>query len=195
MSKEVDDMPAPDSTMTLGVGAGEERILLRLTERALTAEVSPEYWSRLQGRLQERLDDGTLFGALIAVGSARAVRALKRWYLGPHDLAAVDMSFDGGCLRVQRHGLGDMFGRDRLARPNSWYASFDAVGGMWCEGFEAAEARAFIERFQVLREARLQVLGYGLGVATRVLAGAAAAGILAFAVARTIRPPKRPPET
>lgn len=182
------------SVMTLDVGTGEEKVRLYLTERSLTAEVSPEYWARLESQLQERLDDGTLFGAVIAVGGARAVRLLKRWYLGPHDLATVHMVFDGQCLHVHRHGLGDLFGREYRERPNSWYASFDAVGGVWCEGFDPKEAQVFVERFRVLREARLQALGYSLGVGVRALAAAGAAAALAFAFARTFRPPKQPPK-
>lgn len=186
-------MAATDSVATLEVGTGEERVLFRLTERTLTAEVSPEYWARIEAEAQRKIDDGTLVGAMLGAGAARALRHLKRWYLGPHDIATVEVSFDGQLLRVMRHGLGDAFGRDLALIPNRWHASLDAVGGSWSEGFTPEEAQAFVDLFRARRTARLGTLAYGVGVGARVLAGAAAAAALTAAVAWTLRGPRRPP--
>lgn len=183
-------MQLTDTVATLGVGTGEERILLRLTERTLTAEVMPEYWERIEAGLLSEFDDGSLMGELMMAGTRKVARGLKRWYLGPHDIATIDMAFDGHVLRVQRHGLGDIYGRDKLVE-DGWYTAFDVVGGAWSDGFEPEEAEAFVARFRELRDARLSALGYAAGVGARVLLGAAAAGVLVFAVAWTIRKPKK----
>jgi len=187
-------MQLTDTVATLGVGSGDERVLFRLAERTLTAEVMPEHWARIEAQVQRAIDDGTLAGGMLAVGASRALRHLKRLYLGPHDLAVVDMAFDGRVLRVERHGLGDVFsfGRQRACAENTWYATLDVVGGCWSEGFEPEDARAFVERLQGLREARLRSLGYAAGVGVKVLAATAAAAGLAAAVAWTLRGPKKP---
>ncbi|MDH7571054.1 MAG: hypothetical protein QHJ73_15870, partial [Armatimonadota bacterium] len=174
------------------VGSGEERILFRLTEGSLTAEVSPAYWQRIVQQVQRQLDDGTLLGAMLGAGTAHLLNRLKRWYLGPHDLAAVDVSYDGCSLRVQRHGVGDSFGRNPVARPNGWYAALDAVGGCWSEGFEAEEARAFVEQFRRLREARMQTLAYAARVGGRVLAATLVTAGVVAGIAWTIRNPRKP---
>ena len=176
---------------TLVVGAGEERVLFRLTERTLAAEVTPEHWARIEEQIRKGIDDGTLIGGVAGMGASRMVRKLQRWYLGPHDLAVVEMAFDGEALCVRRHGLGDAFS-DRPIPRNAWYARFDAVGGCWSEGFDPEEARAFAERFRVLREMRLRSLGYAAGEGAKVLAGTAAVGALVAAVAWTMRGPKKP---
>ncbi len=186
-------MELTETAATLGVGTGDERVLLRLTPHALTAEVSPEYGARIAEELRRRLDDGTLVGGALGAVTTRSLPHLKRWYLGPHDLALVDVTFDGQTVRVCRHGLGDLFGGAvPSVRDNSWYATLDAVGGAWSEGFDPQEAQAFVERFHALREERLRSLGYGLGVATRTLAAAVGVAGIVAAVAWTMRGPKKP---
>lgn len=186
-------MEQTDGVVTLGVGTGDERVILRLTRRTLAAEVSPEYWQRIEESVRSRLDDGTLIGSAMGALAAQSVHRLKRWYLGPHDIAAVNVTFDGHTLRVQRHGLGDLFGSAvPSVRAGSWYATLDAVGGAWSEGFDPEEAEAFVRRFRDLREERLRSLGYGIGVAARTVAATLGVAGIVAAVAWTLRTPKKP---
>jgi len=119
-------MELTDTVATLGVGSGDERILFRLRRRTLTAEVTPTYWARI-GRKSTELDDGTLFGGFGCRSRQPHAACSQAMYVGPHDIAVVDISFDGRCLRVQRHGLGDMFGQPRTPADRNWYAVLDTA--------------------------------------------------------------------
>ena len=184
-------MELTETAATLGVGMGDER-LVRLTPHALTAEVSPEYWARIAEELRRRLDDGTLVGGALGAVTTRSLPHLKRWYLGPHDLALVDVTFDGQTVRVCRHGLGDLFGGAvPSVRDHSWYATLDAVGGAWSEGFDPQEAqRPSSVSTRCGMSASLARLRPR--VRTRTFAAAVGVAGIVAAVAWTMRGPKKP---